>query len=62
MTHIHILPSYDYNSVDEANLAANRYNWGYDPSTTMLPKAHIPPIRLIRSESERDEENGQEPS
>lgn len=31
VTHVHILPSYDYNSVDESNLPANKYNWGYDP-------------------------------
>ena len=31
VTHVHILPSYDYNSVDEANLQKNQYNWGYDP-------------------------------
>ena len=31
VTHVHILPSYDYNSVDEANLPSNQYNWGYDP-------------------------------
>lgn len=38
VTHIHILPSYDYNSVDEANLAANRYNWGYDPFNYNAPE------------------------
>jgi len=28
VTHVHILPSYDYDSVDETRLEANRYNWG----------------------------------
>ena len=28
---IHILPSYDYGSIDEEHLEQNRYNWGYDP-------------------------------
>ncbi len=36
VTHVHILPSYDYNSVDEANLPSNGYNWGYDPVLTAL--------------------------
>ncbi|MDE7426643.1 MAG: type I pullulanase [Muribaculaceae bacterium] len=38
VTHIHILPSYDYNSVDEANLPANEYNWGYDPWNYNVPE------------------------
>lgn len=37
VTHVHILPSYDYNSVDEANLPANQYNWGYDPLNYNVP-------------------------
>lgn len=38
VTHVHILPSYDYNSVDEANLPANGYNWGYDPLNYNAPE------------------------
>ena len=38
ITHIHILPSYDFNSVDEANLPANTYNWGYDPLNYNAPE------------------------
>ena len=38
ITHVHILPSYDYNSVDEANLQANGYNWGYDPFNYNTPE------------------------
>ncbi len=38
ITHVHILPSYDYNSVDEANLPANVYNWGYDPQNYNVPE------------------------
>jgi pullulanase len=38
ITHVHILPSYDYNSVDEANLPANQYNWGYDPYNYNSPE------------------------
>lgn len=38
VTHVHILPSYDYNSVDETNLPANQYNWGYDPLNYNAPE------------------------
>ena len=38
ITHVHILPSYDYNSVDEANLQQNVYNWGYDPQNYNAPE------------------------
>lgn len=38
VTHVHILPSYDYNSVDESNLDANQYNWGYDPFNYNAPE------------------------
>ena len=38
VTHVHILPSYDYTSVDEANLATPQYNWGYDPQNYNAPE------------------------
>lgn len=38
ITHVHILPSYDYNSVDETNLQKNQYNWGYDPFNYNAPE------------------------
>lgn len=38
ITHIHILPSYDYNSVDETQLLSNQYNWGYDPYNYNAPE------------------------
>lgn len=38
ITHVHILPSYDYNSVDETNLQNNTYNWGYDPQNYNSPE------------------------
>ncbi|MCM1005217.1 MAG: type I pullulanase [Prevotella sp.] len=38
ITHVHILPSYDYNSVDETNLQNNQYNWGYDPQNYNSPE------------------------
>lgn len=38
VTHIHILPSYDYNSVDESRLDHPQYNWGYDPYNYNVPE------------------------
>lgn len=38
VTHVHILPSYDYNSVDESQLPSNQYNWGYDPYNYNAPE------------------------
>lgn len=38
VTHVHILPSYDYNSVDETNPQLNMYNWGYDPLNYNAPE------------------------
>lgn len=37
VTHVHLLPSYDYASVDETKLDENRYNWGYDPQNYNVP-------------------------
>ena len=37
-THIHLLPSYDYGSIDEANLQNNDFNWGYDPQNYNVPE------------------------
>ena len=34
---VHILPSYDYGSVDETRLDENKYNWGYDPVNYNVP-------------------------
>lgn len=38
ITHVHILPSSDFNSIDESNLPANGYNWGYDPQNYNVPE------------------------
>jgi len=35
---IHILPSYDYGSVDETKLDIPQYNWGYDPVNYNVPE------------------------
>ncbi len=37
VTHVHILPSYDYASVDESHLEKPQYNWGYDPQNYNVP-------------------------
>lgn len=38
ITHVHLLPSFDYASVDESKLADNKYNWGYDPKNYNVPE------------------------
>ena len=38
ITHIHILPSYDYGSVDESRPDSAQYNWGYDPVNYNVPE------------------------
>ena len=35
---VHILPSYDYGSVDEMRLDTPQYNWGYDPVNYNVPE------------------------
>ena len=35
---VHILPSYDYGSIDETRLSDNKYNWGYDPVNYNVPE------------------------
>ncbi|MGI6242045.1 MAG: type I pullulanase [Prevotella sp.] len=35
---VHILPSYDYASVDETRLDQPQYNWGYDPLNYNVPE------------------------
>jgi len=49
---IHILPSYDYGSVDETRLGDNKYNWGYDPVNYNVPEGgystdpYTPEVRI----------------
>ena len=49
---IHILPSYDYGSVDETRLSDNKYNWGYDPVNYNVPEGgystdpYAPEVRI----------------
>ena len=37
ITHLQILPMFDYGSIDETALDQNRYNWGYDPVNYNTP-------------------------
>ncbi len=60
VTHVHILPSYDYNSVDEANLPSNQYNWGYDPYNYNAPEgSYSTDPRQSVGPHTRNERNGQ---
>lgn len=38
ITHLHILPMYDYGSVDESKLDTSQFNWGYDPVNYNVPE------------------------
>ncbi len=37
VTHVHLLPVFDFGSVDEANPSRHPYNWGYDPVNFNVP-------------------------
>ena len=38
VTHVHLLPSYDFSSVDESRPEKPQYNWGYDPLNYNAPE------------------------
>nr|MBA2249220.1 type I pullulanase [Chitinophagaceae bacterium] len=38
ITHIHLLPCFDFNSIDETQPGRNAYNWGYDPLNYNVPE------------------------
>ena len=38
VTHVHLLPTFDYASVDETRLDEDQFNWGYDPQNFNLPE------------------------
>lgn len=38
VTHVHLLPIFDYASIDESKLEENNYNWGYDPLNYNAPE------------------------
>jgi len=38
ITHLQLLPVFDYRSIDESTLEKNQYNWGYDPKNYNVPE------------------------
>ena len=38
ITHVHLLPVYDYATVDETKLDTAQFNWGYDPKNYNVPE------------------------
>lgn len=38
VTHVHLLPSFDFASVDESRPDSAQYNWGYDPLNYNVPE------------------------
>lgn len=38
ITHVQILPSYDYATVDESKTDSSQFNWGYDPKNYNVPE------------------------
>lgn len=38
VTHVHILPAFDYRSVDESGNLDAQFNWGYDPVNYNMPE------------------------
>lgn len=38
ITHLHLLPAYDYASVDESKPDIPQFNWGYDPENYNVPE------------------------
>jgi pullulanase len=38
VTHVHLMPVFDFYSIDESRLHENRFNWGYDPHLYNTPE------------------------
>jgi pullulanase len=38
VTHVHLLPVFDFRSLDETKADAAQYNWGYDPQNYNVPE------------------------
>ncbi|MGN0586931.1 MAG: type I pullulanase [Oscillospiraceae bacterium] len=38
ITHVHLMPAFDYATVDESNLRKPQFNWGYDPQNYNVPE------------------------
>ena len=52
VTHVQLLPSFDFSSIDEAQKNVPHYNWGYDPQNYNVPEgsyatdAATPEVRI----------------
>lgn len=57
ISHVQILPMYDYGSIDETKLNQNNYNWGYDPKNYNVPEGgystdpYTPNVRIYELKS-----------
>lgn len=38
ITHVHLLPTFDFKTTDEAHPELNQFNWGYDPLNYNIPE------------------------
>lgn len=38
VTHVHLLPAFDFRTIDETRLDEKQYNWGYDPQNYNVPE------------------------
>lgn len=38
VTHVHLLPVYDFGSVNETSIYTEQFNWGYDPKNYNVPE------------------------
>jgi pullulanase len=38
ITHLHLLPVFDFRTIDETTLEKNDFNWGYDPENYNVPE------------------------
>lgn len=38
VTHIHLMPAFDFATIDESKPNDNKYNWGYDPQNFNVPE------------------------
>lgn len=38
ITHVHLLPVFDFSSIDESSPKSRQYNWGYDPQNYNVPE------------------------
>lgn len=66
ITHVHVLPMFDFRSIDETRLEENRFNWGYEPQNYNAPEGsyatdpYDPAIRIqeLKSMIKSLHENG----